>query len=194
VLLGDDSNNVIYRLTEGEVPPTLTPQKLATEILAPEMPATIQVGSQAFVDGGMIPVEYTAYGDGRSPPLGWSGLPRGTQSVVLMMEDAQATSPLPFVHWLAIMPPWLRQLPEDMPRFSIAPNVPRTQQGSNSRSETGYFGPRPPAGDPPHAYRFQVFALDVPLWLPTGFNRHTLIKAMQGHVLARGELTGTFQK
>jgi Raf kinase inhibitor-like YbhB/YbcL family protein len=68
------------------------------------------------------------------------------------------------------------------------------RQGSNSHSQLGYFGPRPPAAQPPHHYHFQVFALDTRLNLPTGFNRHTLIKAMQGHVVAKGEIVGTFTK
>jgi hypothetical protein len=67
------------------------------------------------------------------------------------------------------------------------------RQGSNSKSERGYFGPRPPAGDPPHPYHFQIFALDTTLDLPDGFNRHALLQAMRGHVLAEGELVGTFQ-
>jgi Raf kinase inhibitor-like YbhB/YbcL family protein len=194
VLIGDDSNNVIYRVTSNAVPTTLTPQKLAHEILVPGMAATLSVGSPAFVQGGFIPAEYSAYGEGRSPPLAWNGLPANTRSIVLMMEDPQATSPLPFVHWLAVIPPWVRQLPEGIPPIARLPGVPNAQQGSNSRTETGYFGPRPPAGDPPHPYHFQVFALDVALSLPPGFNRHALIEAMRGHVLARGELVGTFAR
>jgi Raf kinase inhibitor-like YbhB/YbcL family protein len=67
-------------------------------------------------------------------------------------------------------------------------------QGSNSKSEQGYFGPRPPPADPAHHYHFQVFALDTELDLPRGFNRHALLEAMKGHVLATGELVGTFQQ
>jgi Raf kinase inhibitor-like YbhB/YbcL family protein len=72
--------------------------------------------------------------------------------------------------------------------------VSSLRQGSNSRSRLGYFGPRPPAGEPPHRYHFQIFALNTPLELPSGFNRHALLKAMQGHVLAKGTIVGTFQK
>ncbi|RYG83662.1 PEBP family protein, partial [bacterium] len=101
VLVGDDTNNVIYRLAQGAAPPTVTPQKLAREIVAPGLEATLKVGSAAFPNGGMIPVEYSAYGDNRSPPLTFQGAPDGTRAIVLMMEDPKATSPLPFVHWTA---------------------------------------------------------------------------------------------
>ena len=67
-------------------------------------------------------------------------------------------------------------------------------QGRNSRGQIGYMGPRPPEGDPPHHYHFQVFALDAPLTMPPGADREALLAAMRGHVLARGETVGTFQK
>jgi Raf kinase inhibitor-like YbhB/YbcL family protein len=134
------------------------------------------------------------YGKGISPPLRWSSLPAGTQSVVLMMEDPNAVSPLPFVHWTLInLPPNLRALPEDIRKAFEPLRGQPARQGSNSKSERGYFGPRPPAGDPPHPYHFQIFALDTKLDLPDGFNRHALLQAMSGHVLAEGELVGSFQ-
>jgi phosphatidylethanolamine-binding protein (PEBP) family uncharacterized protein len=58
----------------------------------------------------------------------------------------------------------------------------------------GYIGPRPPAGDPPHRYDFQLFALDTTLELASGFNRHALLEAMEGHVLAKSMLVGTFAR
>ena len=67
-------------------------------------------------------------------------------------------------------------------------------QGRNSRGQIGYMGPRPPAGDPPHHYHFQVFAIDTVLPVPPGVDRETLLSAMEGHVVARGEHVGTFQR
>jgi Raf kinase inhibitor-like YbhB/YbcL family protein len=110
-----------------------------------------------------------------------------------MMEDPDAKSPLPFVHWLAVVPAQITQLPTGVPPFERSDRY-SAKQGSNSRSKIGYFGPRPPAGDPPHAYHFQIFALDTAPNLPAAFNRHALLKSMQGHVLAKGELVGTFAK
>lgn len=192
LLFTDDTNNVIYRVAyTGSVAPA-DPQVLATQVF--DVPATIRVSSPAIANGGMIDVKYTDYGKGISPPLKWSALPPKTRSVVLMMEDPDAIAPLPFVHWTAInLSPELRGLPENV-RKAFAPlEGQAARQGTNSKSERGYFGPRPPAGDPPHHYHFQLFALDSKLELPDGFNRQALLKAMQGHVLAKGELVGTFQ-
>jgi Raf kinase inhibitor-like YbhB/YbcL family protein len=186
LLIGDDSNNIIYRVAYGNTAGIPSPQKLAKDILAAKTSTPIVVRSGAFGAGGAIPEKFTDYGKGISPPLSWSGVPAGTRALVLMMEDPNATSPLPFVHWLAVIPAQLRSLPEGIP--------PHGHQGSNSRSEIGYFGPRPPPGDAPHPYHFQIFALDTALSLPSGFNRHALLEAMKGHVLAEGELIGTFAR
>lgn len=192
LLFTDDTNNMIYRVASAGEPPTPDPQVLAKEIF--DSPSTIRVTSSAISAGGEIDLKYSDYGKGISPPLRWSSLPAGTQTVVLMMEDPNAISPLPFVHWTLInLPPSLRGLPENV-RKAFAPlRGQPARQGSNSKSERGYFGPRPPAGDPPHPYHFQVFALDTTLDLPDGFNRHALLQAMRGHVLAEGELVGMFQ-
>ena len=192
VLVGDDTNNTLYRVSYGSsaLEPA-SPQRLASELFA--VPRTISVTSTAVNGAGAIDKKYSDYGKGISPPLAWTGLPAATRSVVVMMEDPDAIAPLPFVHWTLInVPPEVRQLPVDIEK-KYHPRRVRGLQGSNSKSEQGYFGPRPPFGDPPHAYHFQVFALDTDLDLPPGFNRHALLVAMQDHVLASGELIGTFQ-
>jgi Raf kinase inhibitor-like YbhB/YbcL family protein len=194
LLIGDDSNNIIYRVTYGNTAGEPGPQKLAKDILVAKNPAQITVRSSAFSAGGPIPEEFSDYGAGISPPLSWSSVPAGTRSLVLMMEDPEATSPLPFVHWIAEIPAHVRALPQGIPPIEKSPRIPNAQQGSNSRSEIGYFGPRPPPGDAPHPYHFQIFALDRTLDLPSGFNRHALLEAMKGHVLAKGDLVGTFQR
>jgi Raf kinase inhibitor-like YbhB/YbcL family protein len=193
LLIGDDTNNMIYRVVYGGKTPVLTPQQLASQIVTPSTDATIQLRSSAFGANSAIPPRYSAYGKGVSPPLSWSALPEGSRSFVLMMEDPDATSPLPFVHWIATGPANLTQLPENIARAQW-PRVQGLRQGSNSHSTAGYFGPRPPAGEPPHHYHFQLFALDTTLSLPSGFNRHALLKAMEGHVLAKTTLVGTFAK
>jgi Raf kinase inhibitor-like YbhB/YbcL family protein len=194
LLVGDDSNNALYRVTYAAHAPKLTPQKLAIEILRPSRAARISVTSTAFANGGRIPAIHSDYGKGISPPLAWSNAPAGTRSIVVMVEDPMATSPLPFVHWTAVLPANATSLNEGIPPRQDIAGMPRAYQGSNSRSEFGYFGPRPPAGDPPHDYHFQVFALDTTLELPSGFNRHALIQAMQGNVLASGRIIGKFSR
>jgi Raf kinase inhibitor-like YbhB/YbcL family protein len=192
LLFTDDTNNMIYRVAATGTVATPDPQVLAKEIF--DAHSTITVSSPAISAGGTIDVKYSDYGKGISPPLRWSSLPAGTQSVVLMMEDPNAISPLPFVHWTMInLAPNLRALPENVSKAFEPLRGQPARQGTNSKSERGYFGPRPPAGDPPHPYHFQIFALDTKLDLPDGFNRHALLQAMRGHVLAEGELVGMFQ-
>ncbi|MFL6550395.1 MAG: YbhB/YbcL family Raf kinase inhibitor-like protein [Povalibacter sp.] len=194
LLVGDDTNNMIYRVMYGSATPAVTPQALATQLVAAQSDQPVQVRSTAFQNGGAIPLKYTDYNQGKSPPLSWSAVP-GAQAYVLMMEDPDATSPIPFEHWLAVIPANVIQLPEDVDqKVEFPSDVPGMRQGSNSHSQLGYFGPRPPAAQAPHHYHFQIFALDTHLNLPSGFNRHTTIKALQGHVLAKGEIVGTFTK
>lgn len=192
VLFTDDTNNMIYRVAHAASVAPAAPQVPAMEIF--QAPSVLSVSSTAFRSGGAIDIKYSDYGKGVSPPLKWGAPPRGTQSLVLMMEDPDALSPLPFVHWTMInLPASSRGLPEDVSKSFAPLKEQPARQGSNSKSERGYLGPRPPAGDPPHCYRFQLFALDTRLDLPDGFNRHALLQAMRGHVIAQGELVGTFQ-
>jgi Raf kinase inhibitor-like YbhB/YbcL family protein len=162
----------------------------SSAILAVDRPetrsaASLAVSSPAFAANGTIPLIFSPYGAGRSPALTWSGLPAGTRSLALMMEDPDATSARPFVHWLA----WNI----DPARGGLAEaSVPAgARQGRNSRGDTAYFGPRP-HGSKPHHYHFQLFALDRMLELPVGAGRQQLLAAMNGHVLAKGDLVGLF--
>lgn len=150
-------------------------------------PASIAVTSPAFAAGGTIPLRHSAYGEGVSPPLAWAGLPEGTVSLVLMMEDPDASSARPYVHWLA----WNIDPAAGALAQGIAADAPGLVQGRNNRRATGYFGPRPP-GSRPHRYHFQLFALDRSLDLPAGAGREALLAAINGHVLAKGDLVGHF--
>jgi Raf kinase inhibitor-like YbhB/YbcL family protein len=156
---------------------------------------TLTVSSTAFKDGQPVPEEYTAYGKGRSIPLSWSNLPSGTRSIAIVMDDPDARTPRPFVHWL------IYNIPADIKSLDAGlPTAPRLDlprgalQGSNGRKSTGYFGPRPPQGDPPHHYQITVYALDRALKLEPGVDEDALLGAMRGHVLGQGRLVGTVQK
>jgi Raf kinase inhibitor-like YbhB/YbcL family protein len=98
------------------------------------------------------------------------------------------------VHWLLYnLPPSLQSLREALPSTPRLKDLGGALQGRTSRGNIGYFGPRPPRADPPHHYHFQLFALDAMLALDPALNREQLLKAMTGHVLAAGELIGTFK-
>jgi Raf kinase inhibitor-like YbhB/YbcL family protein len=148
--------------------------------------ARLEVASPSFPANGAIPLLYSSYGDNVSPAVAWRGVPAGAKSLALMVEDPDAVSQKPFVHWVA----W--NLP---PGGSLGENaVPvGAVQGKNGRGTTGWFGPHPP-GATPHHYHFQLFALDAPLALAAGAGREALLAAMKGHVLAKGEAVGLFGK
>jgi Raf kinase inhibitor-like YbhB/YbcL family protein len=147
----------------------------------------LKVSSPAIAPGGAIAQRFTSYGQGVSPPLVWSGAPAATRAFALIIEDPDAPTPQPFVHWLV----W------DIPArtASIAEGtVPAgARQGRLMYvGKVGYVGPRPPPGGP-HHYHIQVFALDQATGLPDGADRAALARAMRGHVLASGELVATYQ-
>jgi Raf kinase inhibitor-like YbhB/YbcL family protein len=163
---------------------------LASARAETQVSATFTVTSSAFAAGGAIPLRHSAYGDGVSPALSWSGVPTGARSLALMMEDPDATSARPFVHWLAWnVDPAAGDLPEGIQPAGGA--VAGLRQGRTSRDSVGYFGPRP-HGSSPHHYHFQLFALDASLDLADGADREALLAAMNGHVLAKGDLVGLF--
>ena len=153
---------------------------------------TLSVSSNSIK--GAIPLMHSEYADGVSPEISWSKV-EGAKSYALILEDPDAKAIRPFVHWVAWnIPAEVTTLPEglrEQPRLTEPDGL---LQGKTSRGSVGYFGPRPPPGDPPHHYHFQVFALDTELDVPPGAGRDEVLRAMSGHVLAAGELVGTFQQ
>jgi len=149
--------------------------------------ASFSLSSPDFEPNGAIPLRASAYDLGISPALRWSGLPAGTKSLALLMEDPDAASSRPSVHWLA----W--NIDPDAGGLSRGSVTLGARVGRNSRGRPGYFGPRPPSKQP-HHYHFQLFALDRQLELKAGASREQLLAAMSGHVLAKAELVGLFAK
>jgi Raf kinase inhibitor-like YbhB/YbcL family protein len=156
--------------------------------------AALSVRSAAFANNGRLDMRFSEYADGVSPPLSWSAVPNA-KSYVVIMEDPDARPALPFVHWLAWnIPASVTSLQEGLqkqPRLTAPEGV---LQGRNTRGSMGYYGPRPPVGDPDHHYHFQVYALDKMLETPFGADRDTLLKAMEGHVLAKGDVIGLYRQ
>ena len=153
--------------------------------------AKLGVSSSSFGEGQPIPSRY-AGPNGVSPALAWTGLPPGTREVAVLCEDPDAPFPKPFVHWVVYgLAPTTTNLPEGLPRD---PHLPvGGTQGKNSTHGLGYTGPKPPPGHGVHHYHFEVFALDAPVDLPPEADREDLISAMKGHVLALGEVVGTYE-
>ena len=152
---------------------------------------TLSLSSIAFQDGEIIPAKYTCEGQDISPPLMWSELPQGTQSLALIVDDPDAPGGV-FTHWVVFnILPDSRQLPEAIP--TQAQLSSGALQGKNDFGRIGYGGPCPPLGRP-HRYRFTLYALDRALGLKAGVSKKQVVDAMQGHILAQGQLTGTYQR
>lgn len=144
-----------------------------------------ELTSTAFADGAEIPVKYTGDGAGVSPPLVWSFLPEGTRSLALIVHDPDAPSG-DFTHWVA----W----DIDPEPGGLNEDAPAPAEGANGRGETGYMGPSPPPGHGPHRYFHDLLALDTELDLQPGASREQLEGALDGHVLAKAQLVGTYER
>jgi Raf kinase inhibitor-like YbhB/YbcL family protein len=151
---------------------------------------TLSLSSSAFTAGASIPVQYSCKGRDVSPPLAWTNSPANTKSFALIMDDPDAPMGT-WVHWVLFnIPSGTNSLPE-----AVAPGGQRPDgslQGRNSSGNSGYNGPCPPSGT--HRYFFKLYALDALLDLSSGADKGRLSKAMEGHILAQGELMGTFSK
>lgn len=143
---------------------------------------TMRVTSTVFEEGGEIPEQYTCDGEDISPPLLWSGGPEETESFAIVVEDPDAPGGT-FTHWVVY------NLSADRTRFIEGEQA--GQIGANDFHNLGYRGPCPPPGAP-HRYYFKVFALDSMLNLRPGASVKILSEAMQGHVLAQGQLMGVY--
>ena len=171
------------------------PASRASQLAMAQLPTTktesIVVGSSDFGNNGTIPDRLSAAAHGGSPQLSWSPVVDG-KSYAVIVEDPDAPSPKPHVHWLAWnIPADAAGLPPSQLNVAQAPTGMR--QGKNGAGTMGWSGPHPPAG-PAHHYHVQVFALDVGgLSVAPGADRDSLVGAMKGHVVAKGEMVGVFQ-
>jgi Raf kinase inhibitor-like YbhB/YbcL family protein len=161
---------------------------------SPEMEATmsLEVTSDVFVNGQAIPAKYACTGRNISPPLAWNDPPPGTQSFALIMDDPDAPMGT-WVHWVLYnIPADARGLPEDLPVTGKNIDLNAIFVGKNSSGKVGYDGPCPPSGT--HRYYFRLYALDTLISLLPGATKEQVLKEMDGHILAQGELMGTFSK
>jgi Raf kinase inhibitor-like YbhB/YbcL family protein len=213
LLMADDANGVIYRISyrgtengkSGANPPATAmtqqtnqgnhvPLALSRNETAAPAAASIQVSSPSFSDNADIPKKHSEYHDGVSPAISWTPV-SGAKTYVVIMEDPDAKPTTPFIHWVAWnIPASITQLAEglqEQPRLTEPDGV---MQGINSRGSPGYYGPRPPIGDPAHRYFFQVLALDQSISLKPGADRDTVLMAVRGHVIGKGQLIGKYRQ
>lgn len=161
---------------------------------APAAAAALSVTSPDFDANAEIPTPHTCEGEDRSPALTFGGVPEGTRSLALIVDDPDAPDPaapkMTWVHWVLYdLPPTTTRLPAAVATAALPPG---TREGLNDFERTAYGGPCPPIGR--HRYLHKLFALDVTLGdlgQPTSAD---LQAAMKGHVLAEAVLVGTYQK
>jgi Raf kinase inhibitor-like YbhB/YbcL family protein len=153
----------------------------------------LSLTSSAFRDGGEIPSVHTCEGEDTSPPLVWSGVPAGARSLALIVDDPDAPDPkapkMTWVHWV------LYDLPPSstgVPGAAGSEDLRGARDGLNDWKRTGYGGPCPPIGR--HRYFFKLYALDAVLPDLGSPTKARLEKAMEGHVLEKAALMGTYQK
>jgi Raf kinase inhibitor-like YbhB/YbcL family protein len=159
---------------------------------------TLKLYSPAFADGKPIPREYTEDGKDVSPALAWENVPPGTRELALVCDDPDAPTKEPWVHWVIYkIPADTRELPKGLSRAPLVKEPPGALQGRNSwpsGANVGYRGPAPPPGHGTHHYRFRIYALDAALPLAAELDKSALLRAMEGHVLAEGQFTGTYHR
>lgn len=152
---------------------------------------SINLTSDAFRNGGEIPPVYTCKGQNISPHLIWDGVPGGTKSLALIMDDPDALGGT-FSHWVIYnIPSGARHLSASVPGNQSLSDGSR--QGTNDFRRYGYSGPCPPPGKS-HRYYFRLYALDSILPQTGMLTRNTLLKSIEGHVIGKGELMGFFKQ
>jgi Raf kinase inhibitor-like YbhB/YbcL family protein len=155
----------------------------------------MDVTSPAFASGERIPVRHTGDGENLSPPLAWSAVPAGTKSFALIVDDPDAPTREPWVHWVLFnIPPKTTRLREGVPASGLTADLAGARQGVTNFGTKGYGGPAPPPGHGTHHYHFKLYALDAVLDLPDGSTKAQVLAALKGHVLGEGDLVGTYSR
>ncbi len=151
---------------------------------------SITIRSDAFTNGGAIPSMYTCDGQDISPSLQWENIPQGAITLALISDDPDAPVGT-WVHWVIFnIPAGARELPRDIPPRKVLADG--SIQGLNDFGKIGYGGPCPPGGT--HRYFFKLYALDCRLDLSPVATKKMVVDAMDGHVIDRGELMGTYTR
>ena len=165
---------------------------VANEPESASLPETIGLTSTAFADGAAMPARHAAegVGDNVSPPLAIENVPAEAVQLVLIVQDPDAPMPKPLVHLVAILPPDVTSIGEGQLEEGKGGAI---RLGKGSMGKVGYAGPWPPPGHGPHRYVFQLFALNKRL-PDDAEDLKSVMQAMKGAVLARGQIIGTFER
>ena len=145
----------------------------------------LKVFSSSFENGGTIPAKFTCDGENISPDVSWEGVPEETKSLALICDDPDAPSG-DFVHWVVF------NVPVDIKGVDEGMEIDGAKLGITDYGRPGYKGPCPPSGF--HHYHFKVYALNEMLDAESNIDKYELLKEMEGHILAKGELVGLYKR
>lgn len=167
---------------------------IAIQRVQPREPGRLTLVSEAIGEDGRIGDAYSSYHDDLSPPLVWTGMP-DAESFALIVEDPDAPMDKPVVHWVMWnIPGALEGLPSSIRPETRVEAYGGMIQGLNTRGKPGYMGPRPPPGDGPHHYHFQLFALDTRLDLPPNAPFEELVQVLKAHTIAACDMVGLYEE
>ncbi len=189
---------LVFVISGGCVSTTPTPATTATP--APVQPAyqmqsavpsgAFTITVDALVGGSILPDVYTCKGASESPEVAWDGIPSGTKSLVLILDDPDAPNGR-FTHWIVYnIPPVPGKLERAQPNAKVLANG--AQQGDTSAGSRGYYPPCPPIGTT-HRYVFRLYAVDMDITQPTA-DRDSIDWALTGHTIAETKFTTTFKR
>jgi Raf kinase inhibitor-like YbhB/YbcL family protein len=169
-------------------------EPITIQRVRPREPGRLVLSSEAIGLDGRIGEAYSAYHDNMSPPLMWTGMP-DADTYALVVEDPDAPTDRPVLHWMAWnIPGSLEGLPAGVPTADHPNDLGGLVQGRNQHGRFGYMGPKPPPGDGPHRYHFQLFALDRRLTLPATAPLEELVQVLKANAIAACELVGTYEQ
>jgi Raf kinase inhibitor-like YbhB/YbcL family protein len=172
--------------------PTSSGAALTLQKVQAQQAGRLRLASEAIGPDGRIDRLSSGYEDNLSPPLEWTGMPEA-QTYALVVEDPDAPTDLPVLHWLIWnIPGTLTALPRGVPDGAHAAGLGGAVQGRNSLGGHGYMGPKPPPGDSPHRYHFQLFALDLTLDISPQTPLAEMVNILKGHAIADAELVGLY--
>ena len=153
-------------------------------------PAAFTIRAASLSPGSVLPAVYTCIGASESPEVTWAGVPAGTKSLALILDDPDAPDGR-FTHWLVFnIPPDSTGLSRAQPNAKVLANG--AQQGEHSGGSRGYYPPCPPVGST-HRYVFRLYAVDMDITQPTA-DRDSIDWALTGHTIAKTEFTTTFKR
>ncbi len=149
---------------------------------------SLRITSSAFEPSGRIPKRNGGDGENKSPPLEWSGAPKGTAQFAIVCHDPDAPLPQGFTHWV------IYGIPATKTSLAEGQEPGAFTAGKNDSGKPGYTGPYPPTGHGAHHYYFWLYALDGSMSLRPGMTRAQLLDAIKDRILEQARVIGTYER